>query len=284
MTSLKDVASPPGRLVHLPPRPVSPPRGFRHRSGDSNKPHHPPNARSPVAHDPRDNEVIAEAPARPRPSSPVPRKRTMDTHSTEPPPAPRDSRDVYSPERSRTKFRDSEAEHYVARPPPPLVVRDEDRDRDRAPPPMHPERALMLQANGLPPRPPSVLGRATSARGPKRDRRDDRDYDRAEPLRGNSKGHYRSASPGSERRRYPEDERSVVRGGGGGASLLDRLSLDEGSRVNSPSLRDRVQLPFKRDREEMFSGDPPLDTEGDDYDGSRRVRRRGGTKVRKGRL
>lgn len=149
---------------------------------------------------------------------------------------------------------------------------------------MHPERALMLQANGLPPRPPSVFGPATSARGSKRDRRDDRDHDRAEPLRGNSGGRYRSASPGSERRRYPEDDRLMGHGGRGGASLLDRLTLHEASHVSSPSLRDRVELPSKRDREEMLSADLSLDTDGDDYDGSRRVRRRGGTRVRKGRL
>lgn len=283
MTSFKDVAAPPGRVAHLPARPASPPRGYRYQSGDANKPHHRPNAQSPVAHDSRGNEVNAEAPAHPRPSSPTPRKRTMDTYPSEPPSAPRDSRDVYNPERSRATIRDSDADHLVARPPPPPVVRDEDRDR-APPPPMHPERALLIQANGLPPRPPSVLGRAVSARGSKRDRRDDRDYDRAEPLRGNSRGHYRSASPSNERRRYPEDDRPVGHGGGGGASLLDRLSLDEGSHINSPSLRDRVQLPSKRDREEMLSGELSLDTEGDDYDGSRRIRRRGGTKVRKGRL
>lgn len=72
-------------------------------------------------------------------------------------------------------------------------------------------------------------------------------------------------------------------GSGGGASLLDRLTLDEGSCVNSPSLRDRVQLPSKRDREEMLAGDLSFDTEGDEYDASKRVRRRGGIKVRKGR-
>ena len=282
MASFKDVAPPPGRPSHLPPRPASPPRGYRYRSGDADKPYYRPNARSPGPHDARGNDVNAEVPARPRPSSPPPRKRTMDTHPSEP--ASRVNRDVHSPQRPRKNFRDSEVDHHVARPPAPPAVQDE--GRDRAPPPMHPERALMLQANGLPPRPSSALGRARSVKVPKRDRRDD--HDRAEPLRGDSRGRYRSASPASERRRYPEDDRLAGYGGGGGggggASLLDRLSLDDGSRVNSPSLRDRVQLPSKRDREEMLAGDLSLDTEGDEYDGTKRVRRRGGAKVRKGRL
>lgn len=278
MASLRDVAAPPGRPAHLPPRPASPPRGYQFRLGDTNKPDHRFNARSTVTHDSRSDKVSAEAPARP---SPAPRRRNMDTYPSESPPAPRDNRAAHSPERPRTNLRDSEAVHHVARPPPAPVVQDE--DRDRAPPPMHPERALMLQVNGLPPRPPSALGRAISARGFKRDRRDDRDHDRAEPLRGNSRGRYGSASPGSERRRYPEDDRSVGYGGGGGASLLDRLTLDEGSCVNSPSLRDRVQLPSKRDREEMSAGDFTFDMEGDDYDGSKKAARRRGIKVRKGR-
>ena len=282
MASFRDMAVPPGRPSHLPPRPASPPGGYQFRPGDANKPHHRFNARSPVARDSRSDEVKAEEPVRPRLPSPAPRKRAMDAYPSEPPPAPRDNRATHNPGRSRPNIRDSEADHHTARPLPPPVVKDE--DRDRAPPPMHPERALMLQANGLPPRPPSALGLAISGRGFKRDRRDDRDHDRAEPLRGNSKGCYGSASPGGERRRYPEDDRAVGYGGGGGASLLDRLTLDEGTRVNSPSLRDRVQLPSKRDREEMLAGDFSFDTDGDDYDGSKRVaRRRGGIKLRKGR-
>jgi hypothetical protein len=279
MASFREVAAPPGRPAHLPPRPASPPHGYQFRLGDANKPDHRFNARSTAA---RSDNVNAEAPARPRPPSPAPRKRVMDSCPSEPPPAPRDNRAAHSPERPRTNLRGSEADHHVARPPPPPVVQDE--DRDRAPPPMHPERAFMLQVNGLPPRPPSALGRAISAKGFKRDRRDDRDHDRAEPLRGNSRGRYGSASPGGERRRYPEDDREVGYGGGGGTSLLDRLTLDEGSCVNSPSLRDRVQLPSKRGREEMLAGDFTFDMEGDDYDGSKRVaRRRGGIKPRKGR-
>ncbi|KAI9568001.1 hypothetical protein HD554DRAFT_2102056 [Boletus coccyginus] len=278
MASFKDVPAIPGRPSHLPPRPASPPRGHRFCSGDANKAHHPPNAGSPAAHDSQVNEIDAEPPARPRSPSPGPRKRIMETYPLDPPPAPRDNRAAYGP---RTNFRDLEADHHAIRPLPLPIVQDE--ERDRAPPPMHPERALMLQANGLPPRPPSVLVRARSGRGFKRDRRDDHDQDRAEPLRGNSRGRHGPASPGGERRRYPEDDRPVGYGGGGGASLLDRLSLDEGSCVNSPSLRDRVQLPSKRDREEMLTGDLSFDTEGDEYDGSKRMRRRGGIKVRKGR-
>lgn len=281
MASFKDVAPPPGRPSHLPPRPASPPRsGHQHRLEDVNQPYYRPNAQSPGAHDARGNEVNVETPARPRPSSPPPRKRTLDTYPSEPPPTPRDNRDVHNPERPRMNFRDSEINYHVPRPSALPVVQDE---RDRAPPAMHPERALMLQVNGLPPRPPSALGRGRPVRGPRRDRRDDRDHDRAEPLRGNNRGCYHSASPGNERGRYPEEDRLPGYGSGGGASLLDRLSLDDGSHVNSPSLRDRVQLPFKRDREDMLGGDLYLDAEGDDYDGAKRVRRRGGPRVRKGR-
>ncbi|KAF8122853.1 hypothetical protein EV363DRAFT_1358466 [Boletus edulis] len=275
MVSVKDVAIPPDRPAHLPPRPASPSRGHRLRSGDTNKPLHPPNARSPQS---RSNEVNPEAPARPGPPSPLSRKRAVDTYPSEPPLAPWDNRAAYSPDRIRPNLRDSEADHHVTRPLPTVL---QNEDRERAPPPMHPERAFMLQANGLPPRPPSVLGRTRSGRGGfKRDRGDDHEHNRAEPLRGNSRGRYGSVSP--ERRRYPEDDRCVGYGGGAGASLLDRLTLDEGGHNNLPSLRDRVQLPSKRDREDMLAGDLIFDAEGNDYDASKRVRRRG-IKVRKGR-
>lgn len=281
MASFKDVAPPPGRLSHLPPRPASPPRGYRYRSGDVNKPYYRPNARSPGSHQARGNEVNVAASARPRSSSPPARKHPIDTYPSELPPALRDTRDVHGTEHPRTNFRDSEVDHNVARPPAPPVVQD--GGRDHALPPMHPERALMLQANGLPPRPPSALGRARSVKAFKRDRRDDRDHDRAEPLRGNSKERYRSVSPSLQRRRYPEDDHPVAYAGGSGASLLDRLSLNDGSRINLPSLRDRVQLPSKRDREDMLSSDLSFDVEGDEYDGSKRMRRRGGPRPRRGR-
>lgn len=275
MSSVKEavvVAVPPGRPSHLPPRPASPPREYRFRS-DTNKPLHSPNA---IPHNSRGNEVIAE---RPKPSSPTPRKRAMETYPSELPPARRDNRVTYSPERPRT-FHDSEAEHLVARPPPPPVVQDE--ERERAPPPMHPERALMLQANGLPPRPPSIQARPRPGRGIKRDRRDDLEDDRAEPLRGNGGGRFGSVSPVAARRRWPEDDHIMGHPGAGGASLLDRLTLDEGAHVNSPSLRERVQLPSKRDMDEMMGGDLILDPEGDEYDVTKRVKRRG-PRARKGR-
>ncbi|KAG9311862.1 hypothetical protein JVU11DRAFT_8114 [Chiua virens] len=279
MVSFKDAVVPPSRPTHLPPRPESPPRGHRYRSGDTTKPHRS-TVRSPDISDSRGNELNIERPVHhspPSSSSPISRKRAMDIYPSEPPPAPRDNRVVHSPELSRSNFRDSQIGHPVIRAPAPAppVVQDE----GRAPPPMHPERALMLQVNGLPPRPPSVIGRVRSGRGSKRTR-DDRDHERAEPLRGNSRGRYSSVSPADDRRRYPEDDRLGHGGGSGpGASLLDRLTLDDGH-VNSPSLRDRVQLPSKRDREEI---EVSLDMEGEDYDGLKR-RRRGGPKGRKGRL
>ena len=112
MASLRDVAAPPGRPAHLPPRPASPPRGYQFRLGDTNKPDHRFNARSTVTHDSRSDKVSAEAPARP---SPAPRRRNMDTYPSESPPAPRDNRAAHSPERPRTNLRDSEAVHHVAR-------------------------------------------------------------------------------------------------------------------------------------------------------------------------
>jgi len=82
-------------------------------------------------------------------------------------------------------------------------------------------------------------------------------------------------------------ERAIRRGG----SLLDRLSLDNDTGSNhGPSLRERVQLPVKRDREEMMSGggdsgsmDAPFDLEdGLGGDTAKKSRRRSG-KPRRGR-
>lgn len=76
-----------------------------------------------------------------------------------------------------------------------------------------------------------------------------------------------------------------------GASLLDRLSLDAGpSDLPSSSLRDRVQIPAKRDRDEMMrsysGGGDSADAEdiGGVADSSRRPKRRTGRpKGRRGR-
>jgi len=73
-----------------------------------------------------------------------------------------------------------------------------------------------------------------------------------------------------------------------GASLLDRLSLDNGagtSGMSSPSLRDRVQtIPSKRDRDEMAGndgGDIDFDDPGLDDSASKKPRRR--LKAKRGR-
>lgn len=74
---------------------------------------------------------------------------------------------------------------------------------------------------------------------------------------------------------------------GRGGSLLDRLSLDQhsdarGAAMPSPSLRDRVQVPLKRDREDMMMNEQfPTDNsfEGEDGFGDsnfKRARRRSG--------
>ncbi|KAF9455876.1 hypothetical protein BDZ94DRAFT_511820 [Collybia nuda] len=84
---------------------------------------------------------------------------------------------------------------------------------------------------------------------------------------------------------YEAQRPEILRRGG---SLLDRLSLDQNgdTPVDGPpqSLRDRVQVPSKRDREEMTSDrhSHMMDTsfEDDGYDPNKKARRRSG-KVRK---
>jgi hypothetical protein len=63
--------------------------------------------------------------------------------------------------------------------------------------------------------------------------------------------------------------------------LLERLTLGEGGLNKSASLRDRVQLPPKRDREEMLVGDVSMIQDADEHEGSKKRRR--GAKSRKGR-
>jgi len=292
MASFNEAATLPNRPAHLPPRPASPPGGYRYR--DDNKPFNRPNARNSTAND------FVEAPARPRPPSPTWKQSVTNARPSELPLGPRGNRDAYSPEQPRTFVRNFETDHHVvARPPPPPVVVVQDLDHDRAPVPplIRHERAPMLQANnGLPPRPLGTLGPPGSGRGIKRDHNLREAYERVDTR----KARYPSKSPVGERCRYPEEEHSGFGGdfsGGGvmggtgvvgpgpGASLLDRLSLDEGSRVNNlPSLRERVQLPSKRDREEMLGGELIFDVvEGEEYFDGKRARRRGGIKMRKGR-
>jgi hypothetical protein len=76
-----------------------------------------------------------------------------------------------------------------------------------------------------------------------------------------------------------------------GGSLLDRLSLDTGMDTAtlppSPSLRDRVQVPVKRDREDVMEANEPgedfdLD-DGGGADPSKRSKKRVGGKYRRGR-
>jgi len=80
-----------------------------------------------------------------------------------------------------------------------------------------------------------------------------------------------------------------------GGSLLDRLSLDHHDDAQgmvapwSSSLRDRVQVPSKRDRDEMMGGryQPELPFEGDDAGFGdpttlKKPRRRNGNKFRRG--
>jgi hypothetical protein len=272
MTSVRGAAGQSGLPAHLPPRPQSPPRGYRYRAANDSQGQHRDRAQSPAEYSRRRDDVDMEPPPRQRPATPTHKRRTMDSYVPDPlPPA----RDTYVPEPPRESFQDTRGDHYVPQPAP--MTQDEERERAPA---MHPERALMLQPNGLPPRPPSILGRARSGKGARREKRDDRE--RAEGFGGNGVAQFSPASPGGgERRRYPKAEGGTV-GQGSGASLLDRLTLDEGVVNASPSLRDRVQLPSKRDREDMLAGDVSMNQEVDEHDGSKRPRRRG-TKSRKAR-
>ncbi|KAF9226231.1 hypothetical protein BS17DRAFT_535033 [Gyrodon lividus] len=269
MTSICGAAGQSGLPTHLPPRPQSPPRGYRYRTEDDSQGQHCNRVQSSVDYSRRRDDADMEPPPRQRPATQTPKRRTMDSYVPEPPPP---SRDTYITEPLRASFQDTRGDHYIAQPAPMT----QDEELGRAPSAMHPERALMLQPNGLPPRPSSALGRA--GRGSKRERREDRE--RAETLWGNGSRRFASASPGGgEKRRYPRTEGGAV-AQGGGASLLDRLTLDDGGLHKSPSLRDRVQLPSKRDREEMLAGDVSMNQDVDE--GSKRLRRRG-MKSRKGR-
>ncbi|KIJ63057.1 hypothetical protein HYDPIDRAFT_29748 [Hydnomerulius pinastri MD-312] len=272
MTSIRDAIGQPSRGSHLPRRPETPPRVLHYRSEGEDQRRYRERPLSPVDHTSRRRDDLdLDPPARQRQNTPPPpsthRRRGMDRYIPESPP----TRDTYIPEPSRESFQDARGDHYVAQSTP--VVQEDDRDRNAAPP-MHPERAMMLQANGLPPRPPSDLGRTRSGRGSRRERREERPG-----INGSRR--FGSSSPSGERRRYPEDGETPNRGGGG-ASLLDRLTLDGGGPIKSHSLADRVQLPVKRDREEMMTGDVSMEQDVEDYEGLKRPKRRG-AKSRKGR-
>ena len=117
---------------------------------------------------------------------------------------------------------------------------------------------------------------------------------RSEPMIENTSVHARPRErggdilePASTSQQRPSTSRR-------GASLLDRLSLDHGGDSSaggmaSPSLRERVQIPTKRDRDDMLGGDSnPMDPSFDVDDGpggdpaAKRTRRRSG-KPRRGR-
>lgn len=140
---------------------------------------------------------------------------------------------------------------------PPPVVPDANSpdDRTETRPLMHPERAMLLQ-HGLPPRPQVDLPPSHSVRTSRRDRHE----------RGGRRFPSTSLSP---ERHHPVGNRASS---GHGGSLLDRLAPDDGEKAST--FRDRLQVPTKRDRDEMMSGDSPIDQGYDGPDGQKRVRKR----------
>ncbi|KAG6331830.1 hypothetical protein ID866_7260 [Astraeus odoratus] len=181
-------------------------------------------------------------------SSPVHRRRTVDTYSAR-------------------RLHDTRRDHYLAQPPPTAEDPVHSSNRTEKGPQMHPERAMLLQ-HVLPPR-PQVEPLSHPGRPPRRDKGDGR----AESARGDRLR--LSTSPQSDRHRSEVDHPSAPSGG----SLLDRLTVGGGDR----SFYERVQVPTKRDRGEMISGDSALDNDGDGPDGQKRARRRG-TKFRKSKF
>lgn len=182
------------------------------------------------------------------PHLPIQRRRTMDTYVL-------DSTEV---------FDGTKGNHPVARPPPVIQDANSPNDRMEMRPLMHPERAMLLQ-HGLPPRPQVDLPPSHSVRTSRRDRHE----------RGGQRFPSTSLSPEG---RHPVGNHASS---GHGGSLLDRLAPDGGEKGST--FRDHLQVPTKRDRDEMMSGDSPIDQVYDGPDGQRRVRKRS-TKSRRPKL
>ncbi|KAH7882327.1 hypothetical protein F5I97DRAFT_347171 [Phlebopus sp. FC_14] len=191
--------------------------------------------------------------------SSAPRRHTMET---------------YVPERSQDDFQDPRGDQFVTQPEP--MVQDIVRPETRTPS-VHPDRARMLQ-NGLPPRPPTDLGRSRSGRGQRREKNENENRD---VTFGPGDRRFEPSLPAGGQRHPEADVRPQPPANRGG-SLLDRLTMEGDGPSKPSSLRDRVQLPSKRDREEMQSSDLAMEQDVEDQDGIKRARRRG-AKARKGR-
>lgn len=134
----------------------------------------------------------------------------------------------------------------------------------------HPERGHVAETSSLPPRP------ETDTRNPRPPRR--RQPPMSEPLTDS----YPTSGPPFQREHGEERyelsdriERPLM--GRRGGSLLDRLSLNEQAGNDIPpqqSLRDRVQVPSKRDRDDMIDQDLPFEGE-DHFDMGKRRKRSG---------
>lgn len=174
--------------------------------------------------------------------SSIQRRRTMDAHIPV----------------STKELRDTEGGYHMV--PPVIQDTNSPDDHTEMKPHMHPERAMLLQ-HGLPPRPQVDFPPPHPGRASRRDRPE--------------KGGRRLPSPSLS----PERPHPVVNytSPGRGGSLLDRLAPDGGEKM--PTFRDRVQVPTKRDREEMW-GDSPMEQDYDGPDGQKRVRKRS-TKLRR---
>ncbi|KAH7924367.1 hypothetical protein BV22DRAFT_1035177 [Leucogyrophana mollusca] len=287
-SSMASVWDPP---AHHPPRParspVRRPESPRHRGAEV----YPPPRRDEYEGARRYEERHRDSDRARVPPAPRPTSHRYDSddvkahpHSM---PSPAPSR-PYPAEPARQSFLDARGDHYVARDERGVGAEHTRPPRREASPvrKVHPERELLLQSSYAPyprsehegdrraprhsegvsplPLPPASYGRPEIV---------DRAYDVGRrPHDHRLEERYRDVDGGMAR----GDHR------GRGTSLLDRLSLDE-----SPSLRDRVQLPAKRDRDEMDGdGDEEggaMDVDGEDFDGSKRSRRRGAVKPRRAR-
>lgn len=150
----------------------------------------------------------------------------------------------------------------------------------------HIERPRMVEGSLLPPRPETDLSDNRNPRLP----RAHRPPPMSEPMRPDSVADVYAPPAFSRERdddRYEQLSDRIERPqmGRRGASLLDRLSLNEQAENDIPpapqSLRDRVQVPSKRDRDDMVDQD--LSFEGDDQLDMTKRRKRSGKPRRGGR-
>ncbi|KAH7908642.1 hypothetical protein BJ138DRAFT_1157183, partial [Hygrophoropsis aurantiaca] len=231
---------------------------------------------------PRENERVPAFP--PNGRTPNHRENRYDegppAHNMMPPASNRRPPEIYSNERPRQNFQDSRSAQYVA---------DEDQGHSRRESPprkVHPERELLLQSSyAAHPRADHSSGLPRGGRAPRHSDMEQPPYKRPEEntSRSDRSSDFERRSDDYPGNRYrTQANRTISRDDhalpGHRTSLLDRLSLDDPA--TSPALRDRVdlpiQLPVKRDRDEMVDDAEAMLVDDDDFDGSKRARRRVG--------